>query len=360
MKIAIDVSAAYTTKAGTSTYIRELTSSLANHIDVIELSYVPRFARSNKLMRKIDVIQRDIFWIQNKLPVLAQKEKAQLLHCPAMLGPIHSKIPTILTILDLYIIKNSKAFPFWQNNLINLYLPKLIKTVSGFIAISDFTKHEFLECFPHVPESKIKVTWLGVNDIFKPVKKEIVQEYNKKSPFNRPFFLSVSTIEPRKNLNRLIVAYANIKDNIDHDLVLTGSYGWKSKDLYDLINKLKIDNRVKFTGYIPLSELPIIYSMADAFLYPSLYEGFGLPPIEAMACGCPVLTSNVSSLPEVVGDAAITVNPLCIDEIAEGMLSLVYNGDKREALRQKGLARAKLFSWENCAQETIKAYTKAI
>lgn len=360
MRIAIDISAEYATKAGTSTYIRELVKALSSRIELIKLSYDHKFARSNKILRKIDAVRRDVFWIQNKLPYLAQKENAEILHCPAMMGPINCKIPTIVTILDLYIKRNNKAFPFWQRNIMKRAFPKLVENSSGFIAISNFTKQEFLECFPKVPEKRVRVTWLGVNEIFKPVEKNILQEFNKKICFDRPFLLTVSTIEPRKNLKRLLIAFASIKDKIPHNLVLTGSYGWKSRDLFDLVKKLKVSHRIKFIGYIPLVELPFLFNLADAFLYPSLYEGFGLPPLEAMACGCPVLTSNISSLPEVVGDAAITVNPHCVEEISDGILTLVNDKEKKEALSKKGLTRAKMFSWEKCAQETIKAYSEML
>jgi glycosyltransferase involved in cell wall biosynthesis len=360
MKIAIDTTALYTTNAGTSTYIRELLRCIKSQIEVHEICFNPKYSRENKILRKIDTIKRDVFWLQNKLPELAQEKKSQLLHCPAMVGPHHCKIPVVLTIHDLYIRRNGQAFPFWLRTMMKYTFPKVIDNAVAFVAVSNFTKKEFLEYFQNIPENKVRVTWEGVNKIFKIIDKCTLKGTKIKYKLDRPYLLSVSTIEPRKNLKRLLIAYANSNIKNDYDLILAGSYGWKSRELYHLIDKLKIGNHVKFIGYVPTSELPSIYNLAEAFIYPSLYEGFGLPPLEAMACGCPVITSNTSSMPEVVGSAAITVDPYNTEAISYAISNLLADSTKMAHLQKAGHERAKTFTWEKCSQDTIKIYKDVI
>ena len=143
-------------------------------------------------------------------------------------------------------------------------------------------------------------------------------------------------------------------------LVLCGRPGWKYDSIFQTVEELGLKSDVIFPGYAPESELIAIYNMADLFVYPSLYEGFGLPPLEAMACGVPVITSNVSSLPEVVGDAGITVNPLDVNKLAEAMGSVLNSNTLREEMSQKGLKRASQFNWENTAAETLKVYESVV
>jgi glycosyltransferase involved in cell wall biosynthesis len=235
-------------------------------------------------------------------------------------------------------------------------LPRYIERADRIIAISHFTKQEILNLFPNLPEEKVAVTWLGVHERFKIASSAEKEDVRRKYQLDKPFILSVSTIEPRKNLKTLIRAFSQVKDRIDHDLVLSGAYGWKATDLNDVIRDLKLEGRVRFTGYIDIEELPALYTLADVFVYPSLYEGFGLPPLEAMACGCPVLTSNVASLPEVVGDAAETIDPLDVDALAGTMEQLLSDSVRRRALIDKGLQRARSFTWEKCARETVAVY----
>jgi glycosyltransferase involved in cell wall biosynthesis len=176
----------------------------------------------------------------------------------------------------------------------------------------------------------------------------------------RRFILYVGTIEPRKNLMRLMSAFADARQSgIPHHLVCVGPYGWASRDLSGRIESLGIENAVHFTGYVPFDHLPSIYNLADFFAFPSLYEGFGLPVVEAMASGLPVLTSNTSSLGEIAGDAAETIDPTDVDAMADAIRRLATDADLRRERSERGLRRARDFSWGQTAKEMLAVYHRA-
>jgi len=365
MRVGIDVSALDFNAAGTATYIRGLLQGLGaaekdRDLKIIELFYFPFFDRRHKWLRMIDALNRDILWLDAKLPKKAAAHQCDLIHSPAMLAPPTRRLPVVLTILDLYIIRERSAFPFWLRTVMARRLPHMARNSTKIIAISQFIKREILDLFPDVPESKITVTPLGVDSSFKKVPKEELPLVKSRYGLVKPFIMTVSTIEPRKNLKNLLRAYALVKDALEHDLVIVGAYGWKSADLLTLIRQLKLENRVKFPGYVDKSDLPALYSAAEIFVYPSLYEGFGLPPLEAMSCGCPVITSNGSSLPEVVGDAAVQIDPTEIEDLAHALKTLAMDESKKERLRMAGPRRAQAFTWDKCAQVTIDAYEQAL
>ncbi len=358
-RVAIDITSMHVTGAGTATYVRELMKSMTLLDGIAEMypiDYRNFFSRKYKLSRSIDTIGRELVWQQFILPSLAVKHGARILHSPAMISPLRCPIPVVLTLLDAYIVRSPNSFSVWQRTVANHLLPRCIERADKLIAISHFTKREILDLYPHIPEDRITVTWLGVSPDFRVLDEQAGMAARVKYKLDRPFILSVSTIEPRKNIRMLIQAFARIKERIDHDLVLTGAYGWKSKDLYRLISDLGLGGRIKFTGYVPLEDLPAIYNLADLFVYPSLYEGFGLPPLEAMACGCPVITSNVASLPEVVGDAAVMVDPLDTEQISASILNLLLDAGRCSLLKSAGIIQAAKFTWASCARQTLDVY----
>ena len=172
------------------------------------------------------------------------------------------------------------------------------------------------------------------------------------------FILFVGSLEPRKNIPRLLAAYARLKTTLKNEvhLVIVGGQGWLNDDVHATIQKLDLRSRVHCLGYVNEEDLPVLYSLATVFAYPSLYEGFGLPIVEAMQCGAPVLTSNVSALPEVAGNAALLVSPTNIDEIASGLTRLLEQAELRQEFRLRGYQRVQDFSWERCARETLAVY----
>lgn len=237
-----------------------------------------------------------------------------------------------------------------------LLFAKSLKTADKIITISDSTKRDLIEHY-NIPSEKIVTIYLGVDRRFKPLDQHAVTGYKQTHALNYPFILYVGTLEPRKNIPTLIRAFAKLKkQGLDHKLVIAGGKGWKYHSIFKLIEVLHLQKEVIFPGYIPAEDLPYLYNAADLFVYPSLYEGFGLPPLEAMACGTPVITSSTSSLPEVVSNAGILVEPSDVNLLAESMRKVLANEVLHASLKAKGLSRAKIFNWENCARETWNVY----
>lgn len=233
-------------------------------------------------------------------------------------------------------------------------------------AVSECSKKDICD-YSGISKDRVFVTSLAASKKLYYPFTDINQMANIKQQINIPegdYFLSLSTIEPRKNLLHAIQCFKKIlsEPNLSHlNFILVGKRGWKTDLLYKEIHSDPIlKKHVIFTGFIPDEYLSAIYSGALAFIYPSLYEGFGLPPLEAMQCGTPVITSNTSSLPEVVGDAGIMVDPTDEDALCQAMINIGKNNKLRDDLSKKGLKRSKIFSWEKCADETIKAYRFAL
>jgi glycosyltransferase involved in cell wall biosynthesis len=207
-----------------------------------------------------------------------------------------------------------------------------------------------------IDPARISVTHLGVDARFRPPDPEERAAFLQRQQLVRPYILAVGTLEPRKNLPGLLRAYARLAPEVPHDLVLVGAEGWLTGEIHATLEKLRLGGRVRMTGFVADDDLPHWYGGADLFAFASLYEGFGLPVVEAMACGVPVVTSNVSSLPEVAGDAAVLVDPADVDAIADGLRRVLTDTDLARRLRHSGLKRAARFTWEQTAARTVAVY----
>jgi glycosyltransferase involved in cell wall biosynthesis len=294
-------------------------------------------------------------FILNKvyLPCFLRSSSCEIYHAPAGYSlPRINKIKKILTIHDLRSLTIlDKSFPQDIKSL-----KKAAKIADICIAVSECTKKDIIE-YLGISQNKIKVIYLGVDDVFKPIDKEKLNLVRQKYNINKKYFFSLGLV-PRKNIERLIKAFGIFKYKNDFLLVIGGSnndVNWTNK-CRELVNKLKIQHRVIFIGYVPLEDLPFLYNASECFIFPSLYEGFGIPILEAMRCGVPVITSNVSSLPEIGQDAALYVDPYSEEDIARQMRRLIENKELNDALVKKGFDRANKFSWERMAQETLKIY----
>ena len=225
----------------------------------------------------------------------------------------------------------------------------LVKEECGLvIAVSEATKKDTID-FLGIPASKVRVVYEAAPEEFKKASKKEVKEVKRRFEIGGNYFLSVATLEPRKNLKRIVEAFSKLQTpNSKLCLVIVGKSGWEKN--------LPVSKNVILTGYVSDWELSALYSDALCLVYPSLYEGFGQPILEAMACGCPVVTSNISSMPEVAGKAAVLVEPLSVESIAAGIKKAVKN---RDELIEKGFEQVKKFSWEKCARETLGVYEEA-
>lgn len=286
--------------------------------------------------------------------------KAEVLFVPCsyLLPAIKIFIPTVVMLHDLTtflpIIKDShkKDVIFKEKLFVRLALKKAKSVVS----VSNNTKADCIKYFNISPD-KIKVIYPGnKNNLYQIKNSEAINEVLKKYNLPQNFLLFVGTLEPRKNIINIIKAYKDyLLENpyINFPLLLVGKKGWYYKEFFQLVKDLKLEKDVIFTGYLPEEILPCLYSRAEVFVYPSLYEGFGLPVLEAMSCGAPVITSNISSLPEVAGDAAVLVDPNSINEIKLAIKKITSDQLFRNSLKEKGLIQSQKFSWDIFTRELL-------
>lgn len=236
------------------------------------------------------------------------------------------------------------------------FLPQSLSKADMIITDSHNTKKDLINYLQVSPE-KIAVIPLAADERYQPIDDRKVESFKVKYGINYPFILHVGSIKPLKNIATLIDAFCKLKKlHPDFKLVIAGKTRHGENAIHQQIEMLNLQKDVIFTGYIPQEDIPALYNAADLFVSPSIYEGFGLPPLEAMACGTPVITSNTSSLPEVVGEAGIMVAPYDIDGLTQAMHNILTNETLKQELSTKGLERARKFSWKRCAEETIKVY----
>lgn len=283
-----------------------------------------------------------------------------LLHSTAFTMPLVPNLKVIVTVHDLSCFVYPQYHTEANYQFVTRNVHQAARHATFIIADSENTKRDILR-FLHVPDERIEVIYLAAGDTFnEKCPPESIAQIKNKYRIDKPYLFAVGSIEPRKNLASALIAFKALLETrkIDYQFVIAGGKGWENESFYQLLKKLKIDDYLVFTGYVPEEDLPALYQGAEVFVYPSFYEGFGLPVLEAMASGTPVITSNTSSLPEVTGEAALLVNPADIFEIYEAMEALLTNPSLREELKGKGLEQSKKFSWEKTALETLKIYRK--
>ena len=370
MRIGIDARSVLKQRSGVGTYTFNLIQHLSrldrenryvlfysHHLDV--KSAIPEIENPNFESRFFRFPNKllNLLWGTVKVPKIDWfVGDVDVYHSPNFSLNVLGRGKSLMTIHDLNFLVYRKfaiASGRWHYAF---KIKEYAEKADAIIAVSQSTKSEIIK-YLKIPEEKIHVIYEGCSQAFQPLpeseKKEKVKEkYNVKGDF----ILCVGTLEPRKNLKGLIQAYDRSRAKEDFLLVLAGGKGWKYKHIFRLIKQLKLEDRVVFTGYVSDSDLPALYNGASVFVYPSFYEGFGLPPLEAMACGIPVIVSHTTSLPEVVGDAGIYVDPFDIEQISFSIDTVLSDTRLCQTLREKGLKRAKLFSWEKTARETLKLY----
>jgi glycosyltransferase involved in cell wall biosynthesis len=299
-----------------------------------------------------------ILWEQVAQPRLLRQIGADLLHGPVYVGPLAGDCPLVVTIHDLSFLR----YPELLRPSSRLYLTVMTRLSARravrLIAVSKHTAAEAASLLGIGPD-RIDVVYHGVDEAFRPLPREDVDAFRTRRGLPDRFVLYVGTLEPRKNLLRLVDAYGQIRGEASA-LVLAGGEGWGVLGLRARVADLGLTGKVVFFGYVADNELPLLYNAASVFAYPSLYEGFGLPVVEALACGTPVLTAGSSSLPEAAGEAAIVVDPLDTNDIASGLASLLADSSLREHLRARGHAHARKFTWMATAERTARVYRRAV
>lgn len=328
-----------------------------NHIFRKVHDIVPprRLLKVPKLIRNVCIVPGMLYKVdQQNLDILHICHHHPIINTPFFLNKKSKKILTVHDLTPLFFPEtHTKKFVLVWNTTLKL----IRKKIDQVIADSVSTKNDCIK-YLHIPEEKIKVIYLGVDKIYHPIdnKSEIRGELERKYNIDSPFILYVGTLEPRKNIPALFKAFSKLRKRMDYKLVIVGMKGWKYKRIFKTIKELQLEKHIIFTGYVSEEDIVKFYNIAEVFVYPSIYEGFGLPPLEAMACGCPVITSNTSSLPEVVGDAGILVDPNDIEGLSDKIYEVLSNEDLRNELSEKGPERAKMFSWQKTAKQTWEIY----
>lgn len=300
---------------------------------------------------------------QVELPFKIMRKRVDLLHSPQFNIPLLSRSAQVTTIHDCAYDRFPEEFPSHKAKTYYKFMfPMALQKSKRIIAVSESTKRDLIELYKISPE-KISVIYEGVDSRFFQEGSDGEENVLKnKLNISGDFALYVGLTRPRKNLERLLRAFAkllpSLRDNVK--LVLAGKVDIRFLDVKRLAEQLNIDDFIVQLGFVPEDQLLTLYRAATFLVLPSLYEGFGLPVLEAMAAGTPVITSNVSSLPEVAGNAALLVDPYNVDEIAEAMYKLFTDTSLREELRRKGRERAQKFSWRKCAEETLKVYEEVL
>lgn len=349
-------------RSGTGRYISELVRAfvgLAEGPEVVclwprELSAPAQGERLELLRSRPDFAYR---FYHEHLAVsrFARKYRADLVHFPANVAAPSGKAPMIVTVHDLCYKTHPEWFPRTRVLYYTAFADAGIRQAAWVIADSHATAAD-IRHFYGIPESRIDVIPLGVDACFRPADGEARKVLREKYALPESFFLFLGTLEPRKNLPSILEAWMRAGKSVP-DLVLAGRVGWKV-DLERLAGGRLDSHRLHCLGHVPQELLPALYSEAQAFVWPSLMEGFGLPPLEAMACGTPVITSNTSSMAEVAGNAALTVDPLNVRQLSEAMVALAEDERLRQSLREAGLDRAADFSWKRTAELTLSAYER--
>ncbi len=298
------------------------------------------------------------FWLNFILPQYLKRDRIDLFHSPNHLLPLFYQGKTIVTVHDLIPFIFPQVYGFWYPRYFRLLLPITLRRADAIVTPSQTTKNDLLSLFP-IKEAKIKVVYNGIDEMFKVIEEqELLEKMRKKLSLPKRFILFVGTVEYRKNLLPLVRAFQKLVriKGIGHKLVIVGKLGIGSDEILRVVSELGVKEEVMFLNYLPAEDLPFVYNLADLFVYPSIYEGFGLPVIEAMACGVPVITSDCSALKEIAQGASLLIDPKDADDLGKKILLLLENEDLRKELKVKGLSRANAFSWKRTAERLLSLY----
>jgi glycosyltransferase involved in cell wall biosynthesis len=380
MKIGIDIRTLMDSRySGVSEYTLNLVKEILklDHVNRYRLFYnsakdisgrMPEFNYSNVKIVKKNIPNKFLNYFLFKYlnwPKVDKMLDADMFFMPHInFIALSGKSKNILTIHDLSFLRFPEYFSFRKNfwhKMINI--KKLIHKFNTIITVSENTKNDVVELCGVNPEN-VKVIYSGVEGEYNELSSEASELSSFKRKYDLPdkFIFFLGTVEPRKNIEGLISAYNKFRENretrfrvpeTEFQLVIAGGKGWKSDSIYNEWKKSKYKDDIKFLGYVNKKDKVYLYNLASLFVYPSFYEGFGFPPLEAMACGTPVITSFTSSLPEIVGDAGIMVDPYNITDIATAIEQVLSDSELRDNLIQKGLERVKRFNWEKTAGEYL-------
>ncbi|MCG8346742.1 MAG: glycosyltransferase family 4 protein [Chloroflexales bacterium] len=358
-------------RAGVSHYIEQLLQHLAlinqpnrysvyttRGLDASTLGLPPNFGVRPSRLPTINPRVR-IPWEQFLAPFLLRRSGADIFHGVLNVIPLACPIPSVVTIHDLAFIRFPHTFRSYNRTYLDLATRTSVRRASYVLVVSEHTKREVVGLLG-VPAERVIVTPNAARAHFQPPDPAALAAFRAHHSLPEQFVLYVGTLEPRKNLTTLLDAYSQIARQSAAPLLIGGGKGWLYQPVFERLDALGLRDRVHFIGYIDEDELPLWYAAATLFVFPSLYEGFGMPPLEAMACGTPVVAANGSSLPEVVGDAGLMTPPTDANTLAEAILRLLRDDALRAELSERGLRRSQRFSWHKTAQDTLAVYERVM
>ncbi|MED3664722.1 glycosyltransferase family 1 protein [Geobacillus stearothermophilus] len=359
-KIAIDVR--MINASGIGVYIQNILPNIINSLDnyhfylLGDLNTLLNYEWTQKSNVSIINLKSKIYSLSEQRYLLSKIPKDSVLFwSPHYIIPVFYKGKILVTVHDIFhLAKPEFVGGFHKKLYAKLMFKAVSKKADAIISVSDFTTKEFLK-FVNRNQNNIYTIYNGVNNFWR-------EFLDRDTDTDRnPYIVYVGNVKPHKNLISLVKAFEKIKNEIPHNLVIIGKKeGFITGDQEVIKYAERLGDRIKFTGFVDNETLKRYIANAHALVFPSLYEGFGLPPLEAMACGCPVIVSNVASLPEVCGDAALYIDPYSPEDIAEKIKLLLSDDKLRKELRRKGLERAKMFSWEKCAKETLEVIEEVL
>ncbi len=366
MRVAIDARLSYYVQGGITQYTLNLIRALAA-VDRENEYIVFQRRPDQRTIVSQDNFRRVSLWAPTHHPLeqyvfgleLALQGRIDVLHCTDFIPPFYYRGPTVITVHDLAFL----LYPHFLTRRSARYyglIDRAVRHADHIIAVSEATKNDLIR-LTGTPEHKITVIYEAAEPIYFPIHdQQVLARIHAKYHLPEQYILFVGTIEPRKNLPTLIRAFDRLLTDykVEADLAIVGKEGWLYEEVYQVVDELKLKERVHFLGRVPTADLPHLYNASQMLVLPSFYEGFGLPPLEAMACGVPVIVADTSAMPEVVGDAALRVSPDDVEGFTVAMWRMLTDNALRAEMIAKGLKRVQCFSWERAARETLKVYQR--
>ncbi|MBU2578197.1 glycosyltransferase family 4 protein [Patescibacteria group bacterium] len=367
MRIGIDLHMVNDFMQGSRTYTYNVTRALIEidrkndyflYFSNIQKSIPPFLQRSNVHIKRIVPTNRAIR-LPFSFPLKLANDRIDVFHCQYMAPPV-LRTPYVVTLHDILYEHYPEFFPPLLRFFMKLFYPYCARRAAYVLTVSQYCKNSIVDIYG-LPEEKVEVAYDGVSNDFRPHRnKTLIDAVAKKYGIASNYILFVGRLEPRKNIPGLLKAFYTLKKKTSapYQLVIVGMKDFKYQKIFNTVTKYQLEKDVIFTGRVKQKDLPLIYNGADLFVYPSFGEGFGIPPLEAMACGVPVITSDTTALPEVVGDAGILINPWDTNELSEMMNKVLSDDGLRNKMINRGLEQSKRFSWSKTAETVLQVYEK--
>lgn len=316
--------------------------------------FLGRYAHYDNVHEKVVTAPNKLIWDQVKIPLEARREKLDVIFHTKFTLPLFARSKTVMVLHGSAWFVFPESYRPLDRTYIRAVMPWYCKKADAIISNSEMTKWDFVNILGVSPD-KIKTTHFGFDSKFRPIEDSaLLEEVRQRYELPERFILFVGRIDPGKNFGALIEAFSKIHTDLPHKIVVAGHPRFDFEGDLAKVEELGLQDKVLFAGWVPPDDLAALYNLADVFVLPSFYEGFGIPVIEAMACGCPVIAADAGALPEISGGAALLVDPYSQDEIAEAIRRTLTDDGLRQRLIDSGLQRAKAFSWEKCARQTLE------